>query len=254
MQSGVIALTLAVGSGVVVAFALLGGTLVGEPATKLPTVAIPDGASRESTGMNYTPEVIIVFMGLNNTVRWVNHDSFPHSIASDSLDFSTSTKGVNPALIMPSESFEYTFTKPGMHHYHGEPGPWLRGLVLVLPEIREEPHVEISVLGLQESYIAGDKVEFTVLVAGYETDCFNLTIQLEGGDEPRDTYSTGLVTDCEITAPFRDIERELPLDLTGKPFSFKIDRPGTYLLKASYEASVTGTSGTAEKEIVVLTR
>lgn len=232
-------------------FALLGGTLVEEPATKLPTEIIPDGASIESTGINYTPEVIIVFMGLNNTVKWVNHDSVPHGLAMNNVDFSPATKGENQVVIMPGKSFEYTFTKPESYSYHAEPGPWLRGLVLVLPEIREEPHVELSFLGLQDSYNAGDRIEYTVLAEGYETGCATVSTEITRKDGQGSTYGDGLVTDCEITAPFHNLKWNVPVDLTGRPFSFQIDPPGTYVVKATYKANLPETKGMVEKVIIV---
>lgn len=132
MRSGVLVpalVGLAVGAGLVVAFVLLSG---GVPTGKSSTVIIPDGAS---TGMNYTPKVIKVAVGVNSTVRWVNQDAVLHSVAADNADdpsFYAATHGENLTFIQPGESFEYTFTKPGMYDYHGEPGPWMQGTVLVI--------------------------------------------------------------------------------------------------------------------------
>jgi plastocyanin len=102
-------------------------------------VIIPEGAS--SPGGNFEPATINVVIGSNNTVRWINQDSIPSSIVADndrdsSFFNATQDSSGNPtdqSLLIPGESFEYTFDKPGIFGYHSVPHPNMRSSVIVLP-------------------------------------------------------------------------------------------------------------------------
>lgn len=110
-------------------------------AREVATVVIPDGASLESNPDFFVPKVIKVMIGVNNTVRWVSQDEVPHDIASNtdyrdpySGRFNTyASADLLGGFIMPGETYEFTFTKPGEYPYHGEPHPWMQGTVIVLP-------------------------------------------------------------------------------------------------------------------------
>lgn len=98
-------------------------------------IIIPRGASLESSGVTFEPQVTVVTIGYNNTIRWVNNDDVPHFIEADNMtdpDFYDATaKDAN--FIQPGQGFTFTFDKPGEFHYHGK--PWLSGKVIVLPPI-----------------------------------------------------------------------------------------------------------------------
>src|SRR5262245_42754150 len=46
------------------------------------TVIIPENGSAPE-GPHYVPSIIKVVIGVNNTVRWINHDSIPNSVVAD---------------------------------------------------------------------------------------------------------------------------------------------------------------------------
>lgn len=105
-------------------------------------IVIPKGASSPS-GKNFEPSTITVIIGINNTVRWTNNDDVSSSVVGDNPivdpDFAADTQfafGSVPAnatnYLQPGQSFEFTFNRPGVIHYHSEPHPWLRGTVIVL--------------------------------------------------------------------------------------------------------------------------
>jgi plastocyanin len=106
------------------------------------TVIIPEGSSLpDSEHNNFEPETIKVVIGVNNTVRWMNQDSVSSSIrADDKIDpeFYDAThldeNSEARLLLNPSETFEFTFTRPGEFGYHSEPHPHKRGIVVVLQE------------------------------------------------------------------------------------------------------------------------
>jgi len=113
--------------------------------TQKTTVVIPPGSENQDSGKNYDPQHILVIIGVNNTVRWINDGVTMNSVVADNpsdSDFYNVTNRFSavmenakmPNFLKPGESFEYTFTKPGYFGYHGVPHPWQRGWVLVLPQ------------------------------------------------------------------------------------------------------------------------
>lgn len=81
--------------------------------------------------VNFSPAIVAVTIGYNNTVTWLNNDNGPREIAADrdGSDFAAAAK--NAGAIPADGTFTYTFAKPGRCGYHGN---GLHGTVLVLPD------------------------------------------------------------------------------------------------------------------------
>ena len=79
------------------------------------------------------PQIITVVLGKNNTVTWTNHDDVSHSLSGDYENSSWWT-----GLIKPGESSSVKFNSTGVFSYHGTPGPWISGVVIVLPDVYEK--------------------------------------------------------------------------------------------------------------------
>lgn len=98
-------------------------------------VTIPSGASTQNATKNFEPASLTVVIGQNNTVVWVNRDISAVTIKADNNtaypDFFAAT--INSTALLPNQTFEFIFVKPGTFGYHSEPYPWLRGTVTVLP-------------------------------------------------------------------------------------------------------------------------
>ena len=92
-------------------------------------VDILPGSANPEQKENLSPETIKVEIGVNNTIRWNNLDHIPHTLTPDHRydGFSLGTE-----LMKPGESYEITFEQPGVFNYHGEPGPWITGTVIVM--------------------------------------------------------------------------------------------------------------------------
>lgn len=74
----------------------------------------------------YTPQNIIVVIGVNNSVEWVSH--------SFTLDTVTSVNGTfNSGPLSPGQTFSYTFSTAGVYRYYCEYHLWMTGIVTVLP-------------------------------------------------------------------------------------------------------------------------
>lgn len=105
--------------------------------TVFPLVRIPLGAADPSQELNYTPSVIKVVLGVNDTVFWLNEDQSPKKVRSDYGYFESE-------FLLPNQTWSHTFTSVGIYGYHSEPHPWLKGLVIVFPHITEERAIEIA--------------------------------------------------------------------------------------------------------------
>ncbi len=124
----VIALGLALSVGAVLVFNLqpklsTGGG--GGPAAV--TIVLPNGVGA-NPNLNYAPPTVTVIVGVNNTIKWVNQDSIPHTVTSStgtptSFDSRTMNQG---------DTFTVTLTTPGTYGYicQFHPG-WMKGTVIV---------------------------------------------------------------------------------------------------------------------------
>lgn len=90
-----------------------------------PGSGVPTGAANQIT---FTPQNVTVIIGKNNTVQWTNKDSTIHSVTSDTGD----PASFNSGPISPGDTFQYTFTVPGVYPYYCtfHPG-WMHGTVTV---------------------------------------------------------------------------------------------------------------------------
>ncbi|HJT09574.1 MAG TPA: hypothetical protein VJ771_02200 [Candidatus Nitrosotalea sp.] len=112
-----------------------------DTSTSVSNIVIPAGAEVPNSGKNYEPRYLVIVLGVNNTVRWINESpSAAHAIVAENQDdplFWNVTRSVNGVLLLPDKSFNFTFTKVGEFQYDTEPHPWMYGWVLVLPQSAE---------------------------------------------------------------------------------------------------------------------
>jgi len=86
-------------------------------------VIIPPGSSL-NIRLGFTPSLIRLVIGVNNTVIWKNEDSDWHTAHSNIPEFDSK-------MILPGASFTHTFQRAGSFPYHCDPHPWMTGLVIV---------------------------------------------------------------------------------------------------------------------------
>ncbi|GEM_PF-2844858 len=94
------------------------------------TIVIPPGSENQNSNKTYSPDIVMVTIGINNTVRWLNQADVANSIVADNIS-KQNDKMFNSFTLKPGQSYEFTFTQPGTYPYHGEPHPWQRGTVIV---------------------------------------------------------------------------------------------------------------------------
>ena len=82
-------------------------------------ISIASGAASNTNSTGFTPSVITVVIGVNNTIQWTNNDSVPHTVTADDGSFSSGNMN-------PSDEFTLDF------HY-----PWQLHIPLQLPPVDE---------------------------------------------------------------------------------------------------------------------
>ena len=87
-------------------------------------VSMVSGASTLTTTA-YSPDVITVVIGVNNTVVWKNNDNVIHTATG------TNFTGFNTGNIQPGASASYTFNAAGTYPYHCLIHPAMVGTVIV---------------------------------------------------------------------------------------------------------------------------
>ena len=79
----------------------------------------------------YSPQNVVVVIGINNTVAWVSH-SYTEDTVTGGANGTAIAFDSGP--ISPGQIWSYTFVSPGVYNYHCEYHPWMKGTVTVLAE------------------------------------------------------------------------------------------------------------------------
>jgi plastocyanin len=72
----------------------------------------------------YSPQNIVVTIGVNNTVRWISHSLTVDTVTSRDDSF-------NSGPISEGQSWSYTFSSPGVYSYYCLYHAWMQGTVTV---------------------------------------------------------------------------------------------------------------------------
>lgn len=98
-------------------------------------VNIVEGASLDSNVKFFDPRDLRTTIGINNRIVWENHDTVAHSVTSDNYTDAVNGKFDSMAtigLVLPGQTFEFTFTKVGEYDYYCVPHPHMTGKVQVI--------------------------------------------------------------------------------------------------------------------------
>jgi plastocyanin len=102
-------------------------------AAKSVGVILPNGVGA-NPNLNFKPVNIVVVIGVNNTVQWIDQDPTPHTVTSTSVP--TGAKAFDSGTINLGNTFTVTFTVPGTYKYHCTLHPgWMLGSI----EVRASP-------------------------------------------------------------------------------------------------------------------
>ncbi|MDV3293762.1 MAG: plastocyanin/azurin family copper-binding protein [Nitrososphaerales archaeon] len=93
-------------------------------------VIIPAGVGGNQS-LNYERPTVNVVVGINNTIRWNQEDTIPHTVTSRSVP--EGANGFDSKNMEKGDSFTVTLTVPGTYDYYCiyHPG-WMKGTIIVL--------------------------------------------------------------------------------------------------------------------------
>ena len=73
---------------------------------------------------SFTPQNIVVVIGINNTVTWTNDGPHTHTVTADDNSFASGD-------LNPGSAYTQTFTAPGNYSYHCSIHTFMKGTVVV---------------------------------------------------------------------------------------------------------------------------
>jgi len=91
--------------------------------TPISKPAAPQGVTVTISNFSFNSSVLTVKPG--TAVTWVNNDSVPHTITSDSGSL------LHSETLSQGKSFSFTFNTPGTYSYHCSIHPGMQGEVIV---------------------------------------------------------------------------------------------------------------------------
>jgi len=99
-------------------------------------VSIIEGSALPSQQKNFDPKEIRGTLGISNKIIWTNVDTTAHTVTSDN-QYTDQISGPfdsidSTGLILPQQTYEFTFTIDGEYQYHCEPHPWMTGKVTIV--------------------------------------------------------------------------------------------------------------------------
>jgi len=215
-------------------------------------VIIPFNSSMYSSGISgFEPSQITVVIGVNNTVRWVNHDNLGALLKADDASdptFYNATKDF--VFILPNKTFDYTFTQAGKFAYHGK--PFQQGIVIVLPSQSVNPKVlgsiakvnstileptyglNLTISGMKDTYRVGEPIAFNITASGFGYYCQSPNSWIQNASLFQNSFPiwrSGLPIPLCISPPpsseYRSVNDVYPYD---KDNNITISEPGNYTL------------------------
>src|SRR6187551_2980698 len=121
-------------------------------------VAIPKGSANPEVDITnlsprqwYKPAVITI--NVNDTVKWINDDTEPHTITSGLggglASAATNSKGkpngfFDSGLFKPGDSWSFKFNKSGTFNYFCTIHPWMEGIINVKGENTNIPPYAVN--------------------------------------------------------------------------------------------------------------
>ncbi len=163
------------------------------------------------------PKVITVQIGVNNTITWINEDDTPHSITRNNIGVEV---WGSPGVLKSGESYTHTFENVGIFPYHGEPHPWMAGLVIVLdsdpPQKNNKPNDDVDLITdtNTENCICLDGTIYFLNGTKKVDDCMCKHKQDNNDEKTRkeacyDYYKTNIWNDTTKTCDLRNLPDEI---------------------------------------------
>lgn len=181
------------------------------------TVTIPSGAGTPSGAPGYAPDTIVVLVGVNNTVTFVNSDTAPHTVTADDGSF-------NSGNLNPGQSWTHTFSTPGTFSFHCEYHAWMKGSIVVRQSAQAPVTVRIPQGSGTPSGAPGYSPDRIVLVIGV-----NSTVVFVNDDTVPHT-----VTASDSSFNSGNLN-------PGQSWTHSFTKPGTFTFRCLYHSWMQGT-------------
>ena len=81
---------------------------------------VEEGSAIKSSNKSFYPKITQIQAG--DTITWTNNDISVHTVTSNDVIFDS-------GMLMPGDTFEQTFEKPGLYEYYCMLHPWMTGTI-----------------------------------------------------------------------------------------------------------------------------
>lgn len=99
-------------------------------------ISIIPGSFQPNQQDNFVPKLVNIQLGIDNHIIWSNDDEVAHTVTPDHrTEDSYSGEFGSEGVLLPGDTYEFTFTEPHEIPYHCTPHPWMTG-TLVITEAR----------------------------------------------------------------------------------------------------------------------
>jgi plastocyanin len=100
------------------------------PYAKVVNVVMQAGSVTDQPYSQFSPNAVVVVVGVNNTVTFTNQDpTSVHTVASFVVPAGATSFTSGP--LTRGTSYTFTFTVRGTYYYWSQEAPWMRGIVVV---------------------------------------------------------------------------------------------------------------------------
>jgi plastocyanin len=99
------------------------------PSSSAVQVSILNGASNSANPPGYSPDLLTLVIGQNNTVTWTNNDVAHHTVTTSSAPSGASFSSGDMA---PGATYTCTFSTPGTYKYYCTYHSWMIGTITVV--------------------------------------------------------------------------------------------------------------------------
>jgi plastocyanin len=95
-------------------------------------VVMPSGVNLNHN-LNFAPSTIVLVIGVNNSVTWMNQDTTDHTVTFSVAPAGVTLSSISASDVPPGTSFgPISFTVAGTYNYHCQFHPgWMRGTIIV---------------------------------------------------------------------------------------------------------------------------
>ena len=220
------------------------------------TILIPPGSENPSSNKTYSPQIATVVIGVNNTVTWVNQAKAGNSIAPD-MPLQQDGKSFGSDSLRPGDSYQFAFTEPGTFAYHGQPHPWQRGKIIVLPQSNNTGILAIKSNTLN-SDVTSDHVAYVISIKGVTPitpggPTIQITLK-NNSTKPITSLNATLDLNNSYVFNFKNVTQLQPLTSGNSVSETKILIGGGFSSESAYSIIISGIADNAPFTILKMLR